>query len=45
MVSNPKVAIIGGGCSGMTAIKECLAAGITDITCFEQNSDLGGLWR
>ena len=45
MVSAPaKVAVIGAGCSGLTAIKECRAAGL-DVICFEQNDDIGGLWR
>ena len=40
----PTVAIIGGGCSGLAAIKECVAAGLS-VLCFEQNADIGGLWR
>ena len=39
-----KVAIIGAGASGLAAIKECLAVGLT-VTCFEQSNDIGGLWR
>ncbi|KAM8930623.1 dimethylaniline monooxygenase [N-oxide-forming] 2-like [Pelodytes ibericus] len=39
-----KVAIIGAGCSGLAAIKCCLAEGL-EPTCFEQSSDIGGLWR
>jgi dimethylaniline monooxygenase (N-oxide forming) len=39
-----KVAVIGAGCSGIVAIKECIAAGL-DVVCYEQNSDIGGLWK
>ncbi len=42
--TQPQVAIIGGGCSGLAAIKECVAAGLS-VLCFEQNADVGGLWR
>ena len=38
-----KVAIIGAGCSGITALKNCLAAGL-EATCFEANADIGGNW-
>lgn len=39
-----RVAVIGAGCSGITAIKNLLQAGIQDVVCFEQNSDVGGNW-
>lgn len=39
-----KIAIIGAGCSGIAAIKQLLEAGITNITCFEQNDRVGGNW-
>ncbi|XP_069823703.1 dimethylaniline monooxygenase [N-oxide-forming] 2-like isoform X2 [Dendropsophus ebraccatus] len=38
------VAIIGAGCSGLTAIKCCLDEGLSP-TCFEKSEDIGGLWR
>ncbi|XP_075689439.1 dimethylaniline monooxygenase [N-oxide-forming] 2-like isoform X2 [Rhinoderma darwinii] len=38
------VAIIGAGCSGLTAIKCCLEEGLNP-TCFEKSDDIGGLWR
>ncbi|KAM4641180.1 dimethylaniline monooxygenase [N-oxide-forming] 2-like isoform 2-T2 [Discoglossus pictus] len=38
------VAIIGAGCSGLTAIKCCLEEGL-EPTCFERSDDIGGLWR
>lgn len=39
-----KVAIIGAGPSGLTAMKACLEEGMVP-TCFESSDDLGGLWR
>ncbi|KAM6262684.1 LOW QUALITY PROTEIN: uncharacterized protein LJ264_006376 [Porphyrio hochstetteri] len=39
-----KVAIIGGGSSGLCAIKACLQEGLEPV-CFERSGDIGGLWR
>ncbi|KAH3798389.1 hypothetical protein DPMN_151988 [Dreissena polymorpha] len=39
-----KVAIIGAGASGLTAIKCCLDEGLVP-TCYERSEDLGGLWN
>ena len=39
-----RVAIIGAGCSGLTAIKCCLDEQIEPV-CFERENDLGGLWN
>ncbi|KFQ38345.1 Dimethylaniline monooxygenase [N-oxide-forming] 5, partial [Mesitornis unicolor] len=39
-----RVAIIGGGSSGLCAIKACLQEGLEPI-CFERTGDIGGLWR
>lgn len=39
----PRVAVIGAGASGLTAVKACLEEGL-DVVCFEKTSDLGGLW-
>ncbi|XP_041446492.1 dimethylaniline monooxygenase [N-oxide-forming] 2-like isoform X2 [Xenopus laevis] len=39
-----RVAIVGAGCSGLTAIKCCLEEGL-EPTCFERSNDIGGLWR
>nr|XP_003225490.1 PREDICTED: dimethylaniline monooxygenase [N-oxide-forming] 5 [Anolis carolinensis] len=39
-----KVAIIGAGASGLTAIKCCLDEGLQP-TCYERSEDIGGLWR
>ncbi|XP_033007220.1 dimethylaniline monooxygenase [N-oxide-forming] 5-like isoform X1 [Lacerta agilis] len=39
-----RVAVIGAGASGLTAIKCCLDEGLQP-TCFERSDDIGGLWR
>lgn len=41
---NPRVCVIGAGCSGLTAIKNLIQAGIKDIVCFEKNDQIGGNW-
>ncbi|XP_053396317.1 flavin-containing monooxygenase 5-like [Mercenaria mercenaria] len=38
------VAVIGGGASGLTAVKCCLDEGLTP-TCFERSDHIGGLWH
>lgn len=38
-----RVAVIGAGASGLTALKACLEEGL-DAVCFEKTSELGGLW-
>lgn len=44
MAMGKRVAIIGGGSSGLTSIKCCLDEGL-EPTCFERSEDIGGLWR
>jgi len=39
-----RIAIIGAGCSGLTAIKQLTEAGLKDIVCFERNDQIGGNW-
>ncbi|NWZ21990.1 FMO5 monooxygenase, partial [Asarcornis scutulata] len=39
-----RVAVIGGGSSGLCAIKACLDEGLEPV-CFERSRDIGGLWR
>ncbi|XP_027724423.1 dimethylaniline monooxygenase [N-oxide-forming] 5-like isoform X2 [Vombatus ursinus] len=39
-----RVAVIGAGVSGLSAIKCCLEEGL-EPTCFEESNDIGGLWR
>ena len=39
-----KVAIIGAGCSGITALKNLLDEGVRDVVCYEKNSRIGGNW-
>ncbi|XP_065290178.2 flavin-containing monooxygenase 5-like [Dermacentor albipictus] len=38
-----RVAVVGAGCCGITAVKACLEEGL-DVVCFEKASDCGGLW-
>ncbi|XP_061540437.1 flavin-containing monooxygenase 5-like isoform X1 [Phycodurus eques] len=39
-----RVAVVGGGSSGLACIKCCLDEGLEPI-CFESSDDIGGLWR
>ena len=39
-----RVAIIGGGCSGLAAIKCCVDEGLKPV-CFERTDEVGGLWK
>ncbi|XP_062858215.1 si:dkey-239i20.4 isoform X2 [Trichomycterus rosablanca] len=39
-----RVAIIGGGSSGLSCIKCCLVEGLEPV-CFESSDDIGGLWK
>lgn len=39
-----RIAIIGAGCSGLTAIKNLLEAGLQNIICYEQSDHIGGNW-
>lgn len=39
-----RVAVIGGGISGLVAIKSCLEYELNDIVCYERASDIGGTW-
>ncbi|KAL8597538.1 hypothetical protein ACOMHN_033409 [Nucella lapillus] len=44
MADRKRVAIIGAGCSGLTAIKCCVEEGLEPV-CFERTDHFGGLWR
>ncbi|XP_034002802.1 dimethylaniline monooxygenase [N-oxide-forming] 5-like [Trematomus bernacchii] len=39
-----RVAVIGGGSSGLACIKSCLDEGLEPV-CYENSDDIGGLWR
>ncbi|GIY90825.1 flavin-containing monooxygenase 5 [Caerostris darwini] len=39
-----RICIVGGGASGLTAIKACLEQNLTPV-CYEWTKYLGGLWR
>ena len=45
IVENPKVCVIGAGCSGITAIKNLVQAGVEDVVCYEKGDAIGGNWR
>ena len=38
-----RVAIVGAGASGLSAIKCCLEEGLEPV-CFEKTGSIGGLW-
>jgi len=46
LTTNPplRVAVIGAGCSGITAVKNLLQAGVEQVVCYEQNAEVGGNW-
>ncbi|MDQ8171338.1 MAG: NAD(P)-binding protein, partial [Gemmatimonadota bacterium] len=39
-----RIAVIGAGPSGITAVKNLLDAGFTDVVCFDRNDAVGGNW-
>ncbi len=43
-MTDEKVCVIGAGCSGITAIKNLIQAGITQVICYEQMGQIGGNW-
>ena len=43
--SKLKIAVIGGGWSGVQIISRLQELGVTNITGFEKNDDLGGTWH
>jgi hypothetical protein len=42
--SNPRICVIGSGPSGITAIKNLQEQGLTNVTVFEKNNQIGGNW-
>jgi cation diffusion facilitator CzcD-associated flavoprotein CzcO len=42
--SHSRVCVIGAGPSGLAAIKNLQEQGVTDITVFEKNNQIGGNW-
>ncbi|XP_007946598.1 flavin-containing monooxygenase 5 [Orycteropus afer afer] len=43
-MTKKRIAVIGGGVSGLTSIKCCLEEDLEPV-CFERTDDIGGLWR
>lgn len=44
MSSSKRIAVVGAGAQGLTAIKSCKEVGFETV-CFEKNGHLGGLWK
>ncbi|XP_070548206.1 dimethylaniline monooxygenase [N-oxide-forming] 2-like [Ptychodera flava] len=44
MATKKRVAIVGGGVSGLVSIKSCLEEGGLEPVCFERHDKLGGVW-
>lgn len=44
MTNQPRICVIGAGCSGLTSIKNLVEAGLTDVVCYEKNDQVGGNW-
>ena len=40
----PRIAVIGAGCSGITAVKTLVEQGLTDLVCYEKQDQIGGNW-
>lgn len=43
-MNSPRVCVIGAGPSGLAAIKNLQEQGVSDITVFEKNNQIGGNW-
>ena len=43
--TQPRIAIIGAGMSGIAAVVKLQRAGYTDLTVFEKTDSVGGTWR
>uniref|UniRef100_A0A2K6NKH0 Flavin-containing monooxygenase n=1 Tax=Rhinopithecus roxellana TaxID=61622 RepID=A0A2K6NKH0_RHIRO len=43
-MAKKRIAVIGGGVSGLSSIKCCVEEGLEPV-CFERTDDIGGLWR
>ena len=43
--TQPRIAIIGAGMSGIAAVVKLRKAGYTDLTVFEKSDRVGGTWR
>jgi hypothetical protein len=44
ITQQPRICVIGAGPSGITAVKNLLQQGFTDIVCYEKNNCIGGNW-
>lgn len=39
-----RIAVIGAGCSGITALKNLVQSKVGEVVCYEQNNQVGGNW-
>jgi ribulose 1,5-bisphosphate synthetase/thiazole synthase len=44
LTTKPRVCIVGGGWSGLYALKWFVEEGLTDVVLFEQTNSVGGVW-
>jgi len=44
MGSQPRICIIGAGPCGLTALKNLLAYGLDNVTCYDESDAIGGNW-
>lgn len=43
-MKSARICVIGAGCSGITAIKNLVEAGLTNVVCYEKGDQIGGNW-
>jgi Flavin-binding monooxygenase-like len=43
-MDKPRICVIGAGPSGLTTLKNLLALGLTNVTCFDEGDAIGGNW-
>ena len=43
-IGPPRVAVVGAGPCGLTAVKNLIQAGLEDIACIEESEAIGGQW-
>jgi len=42
--AGPRVCVIGAGPCGLTVVKNLIAAGISDVVCYDDRDEIGGNW-
>src|SRR5262249_7637140 len=41
----PRIAVVGAGPCGLTAVKNLLAVGLRDVVCYDESDCIGGNWK